>query len=172
MPPNFFTNPAAQLTLLLFLVGLIGSVLPVLPGSVLIWLGMLAWGWGENFQRMDWLTLTLLGILALLATFSEYWLRPLVQLRAGFGWKNILAAIVGGLAGGFLLSGIPIAGTLFGAAIGSLLGTGAVTYIERRNLRDAFRAAQAYLVGCALSSLIEVGISLVMLAIFVWRVFF
>jgi uncharacterized protein len=171
MPPNFFTNPAANLTLLLILVGLIGAVVPVLPGSLLIWLGILAWAIGENFQRVDWLTLTILGVLALLATFSEYWLRPLVQMRAGFGWKNILAAIGGGIVGGILLSEIPIAGTLFGAAIGSVIGTGAVTYWERKDFRQALRAVQAYLVGCALSSLIEIIFSLVMLAIFAWRIF-
>ena len=172
MPSTLFTNPAAQLTLLLILVGLIGTIIPVLPGALFVWFGILAWAIGERFQRIDWITLTILGIFALLATFSEYWLRPLVQLRAGFGWKNIIAAIVGGFAGGFLLSEIPIVGTLFGAAIGSLIGTGAVTYIERKSFREAVRAAQTYFVGCALSSLIEVVMSLVMLAVFIWRVFF
>lgn len=171
MPPNFYTNPAAQLTLLLILVGLVGAVVPALPGSLFIWFGILAWAIGEKFQRMDWITLTILGLFALLATFSEYWLRPLVQMREGFGWKNVLAAIVGGIAGGFLLSGIPILGTVFGALVGSLLGTGAVTYWEQRSAAQAWRAVQSYLVGCALSSLIEIVVSFLMLAIFFWRAF-
>ncbi|RIK15318.1 MAG: hypothetical protein DCC52_18815 [Chloroflexi bacterium] len=99
MSPIFFNNPAANLTLLLMLIGLVGAVVPVVPGALLIWCGAFAWALGENFQRVDWLTLIALGLLALIATFSEYWLRPLVQARAGFGWKNILAAIVGGFAG-------------------------------------------------------------------------
>ncbi|MBI4671874.1 MAG: DUF456 domain-containing protein [Chloroflexi bacterium] len=172
MPFNLYTNPAAQLTLLLILVGLVGAIVPVVPGSLFIWLGILAWAIGEHFQRFDWVVLTVLGLLALLATFSEYWLRPLVQYRAGFGWKNIGAAIVGGFIGGFLLSEIPVLGTLVGAALGSLLGTAAVTYLEKRNFRQAWRAAQTYLVGCALSTAVEVAVSLVMLAIFVWRAFF
>jgi uncharacterized protein YqgC (DUF456 family) len=172
MPSTFFTNPAANLTLLLILVGLVGAVVPVSPGSLLIWLGILAWAIGEKFQRVDWITLTVLGVLALIAAFSEYWLRPLVQLRAGFGWKNILAAFAGGIVGGILLSEIPILGTLFGAAIGSVLGTSALTYLQRRNLREALRAGQTYLVGCALSSFIEILVSLAMLAIFAWRAIF
>lgn len=172
MPSNFLTNPSGALTLLLFLVGLVGAVVPIVPGALFIWLGMLAWGFGENFQRMDWITLTILGIIALISTFSEYWLRPLVQLKAGFGWKNILAAIVGGILGGFVLSEIPVIGTLFGAAVGSVLGTSAVTYVEKRNVPETIRAAKTYLVGCALSSLIEIVFSLLMLGIFVWRVFF
>lgn len=172
MPSTFFTNPAAQLTLLLILVGLVGTVVPVIPGSPLIWLGMLAWAIGEKFQRVDWLTLTILGILALLATFSEYWLTPITQKRAGFGWKNILAAFAGGIVGGVLLSEIPVLGTLFGAAIGSVVGTSGLTYWQRRNLGEALRAGQTYLVGCALSAFIEILFSLTMLAIFAWRAFF
>lgn len=171
MPNGFFTNPVANLTLLLILVGLVGSVVPIVPGALFVWLGVLAWGWGEGFQRLDWITLTILGILALLATFSEYWLRPLLQFRAGFGWKNILAAIGGGFLGGLFLSEIPILGTLFGAAVGSVLGTSAVTYAEKRNLRETWRSATTYLMGCALSSLIEIVFSLIILAVFVWRAF-
>jgi len=172
MPPTFFTNPAAQLTLLLFLVGIVGAIVPILPGSLFIWLGILAWAFGERFQRFDWLMLTGLGILALLATFSEYWLRPLVQYRAGFGFKHILAAIAGGILGGMVLSVIPLVGTFFGAVIGSILSTGVLAYYEKRNWHAAWRASKAYLIGCALSSLIEIFFSLLMLAIFFWRAFF
>lgn len=171
MPPTIFTNPAANLTLLLILVGLIGAVIPVVPGALLIWFGILAWAIGERFQRIDVFTLIVLGVLALAATFSEYWLRPLAQTRAGFGWKQILAAFVGGIVGGILLSEIPVLGTLFGAAIGSVIGTSALTYWERKNFGEAVRAGKAYLVGCALSSFVEVLIALLMLAIFVWRAF-
>ncbi|MDL1896862.1 DUF456 domain-containing protein [Anaerolineae bacterium CFX7] len=172
MSPVFFNNPATNLTLLLMLIGLVGAVVPVVPGALLIWCGAFAWALGENFQRVDWLTLIALGLLALIATFSEYWLRPLVQARAGFGWKNILAAIVGGFAGGMLLSEIPIAGTLFGAALGSVIGTGALTYWQSKDFSQAVRAGKAYLVGCALSSFVEVAISISMIAIFVWQAFF
>lgn len=172
MPSPFFINPAANLALLLILVGLVGAVVPVIPGSLLIWLGILAWAIGEKFQRVDWITLTVLGVLALLATFSEYWITPIAQKSAGFGWKNVLAAFAGGIVGGMLLSGIPIIGTLFGAAIGSVISTGGLTYWQRRNLGEALRAGQSYLVGCALSAFVEILVSLTMIAIFVWRAFF
>ena len=172
MPFNFFSNPAAQLTILLMGLGLVGSVVPILPGTVLIWLGAFVWALGENFQRINWLTLIVLGILALVATFSEYWLAPITQKQAGFGWKNVVVAIIGGIVGGILLSQVPIIGTLFGAAVGSVVAVSALTFWRRRNLRDALRAGQAYLTGCALSALVEVIAALLMIAIFVWRAFF
>ncbi len=114
----------------------------------------------------------MLGVLALLATLTEFWLTPLTQRRAGLSWKNALAALVGGLLGGYFLSDIPIIGTLFGAAIGSVLGTMVMAGVERRSARQALDAGRVYLVGCALSALLEVVISLIMIAIFTWRAFF
>ena len=172
MPVNLFNNPAAQLTLLVMGLGLVGSVVPVLPGTVLIWFGAFAWAVGENFQRVNWPTLIVLGVLAIVATFSEYWLTPITQKQAGFGWKNVVVAMVGGIVGGILLSEVPIVGTLFGAAVGSVVGVSALTFWQRRNFREAVRAGRAYLAGCALSALVEVIAALMMIAIFVWRAFF
>ncbi len=172
MPSISITNPAALLALLLIFLGLVGAIVPVIPGAALIWLGAFVWALGENFQHVTVFTLVVLGILAALATLSEFWLTPLTQRRAGFGWKNILAAFVGGILGGIFLSELPIVGTLFGAAIGSVLGTMAVALLERRNARQALNAGGAYLIGCALSAIVEVGVSLLMLLIFAWRAFF
>jgi uncharacterized protein len=164
-------NPAALLALMLMFLGLVGAIVPVIPGAALIWLGALVWALGENFQHVTVLTLIALGVLALLATLTEFWLTPLTQRRAGFGWKNIVAAFVGGILGGIFLSELPIIGTLFGAAIGSVLGTMSVTLIERHSVRQALSAGSAYLIGCALSAIVEVGFSLLMLLIFAWRAF-
>jgi hypothetical protein len=172
MPFTPFTNPAANLTILLMLIGLVGTVVPIVPGAPLIWLGAFAWAVGENFQRVDWLTLAVMGALAIAATFSEYWLTPIAQKRAGFGFKNAVAAMVGGIAGGILLSEIPVLGTLFGAAVGSVIGVGAVTFWRSRNLRESARAGKTYLVGCFLASVVEISLSLVMIGIFVWQAFF
>lgn len=172
MPPSLFTNPAANLAILLVLLGLVGTVVPIIPGPPLIWFGMFAWALGENFQRVDWVTLIVLALIAIVATFSEYWLTPIAQKRAGFGFKNAVAAMVGGIAGGILLSEIPVLGTLFGAAAGSVIGVGAITFWRSRNLRESARAGKTYLVGCFLASVVEISLSLVMLAIFVWQAFF
>lgn len=172
MPINLYTNPAANLTILLMLLGLVGAVVPLIPGPPLIWLGALAWAIGDKFQRVDWVTLFVLGVLAILAMFSEYWLTPITQRRAGFGWRNVLAALIGGILGGVLLSEIPVLGTLFGAALGSVLAVSALTFWHSRNFRQALRAGKTYLVGCFLSSIVEILLSLTMIAIFIWRAFF
>ncbi len=57
--------------LLLLLVGLAGSVIPVLPGPLFIWLGALLWAWGDGFERVGWPTLVVLGLLALLSWATD-----------------------------------------------------------------------------------------------------
>ena len=54
---------ATVATVLVF-VGLAGSVIPVLPGPFLIWLGAFIWAWADGFLRLGWGTLTVLGVLA------------------------------------------------------------------------------------------------------------
>ena len=41
----------------LMVLGLIGSLLPVVPGPVFIWLGVLTWAWSDGFQAIGWPTL-------------------------------------------------------------------------------------------------------------------
>ena len=46
----------------LVVLGLIGAVLPVLPGPILIWLGVLVWAWADGFATVNWWTLGILGV--------------------------------------------------------------------------------------------------------------
>ena len=119
---------------LLFL-GLAGSILPVLPGPFLIWLGALLWAWGNGFERVGWPTLLVLGVLALVAWVSDLFLNTVVSRRAGASWKSIGGAIVGGIIGSILLSGwAPVLGTLVGAAAGAVVGMWTIEYLDKREL--------------------------------------
>jgi uncharacterized protein YqgC (DUF456 family) len=45
---------ASGLGVVLLFLGLAGSILPILPGPFLIWLGALIWAWGNDFQKVGW----------------------------------------------------------------------------------------------------------------------
>lgn len=55
----------------LVILGVIGVILPLVPGTLLIWLGALVWAWGDGFERINWVVLAILGVLALLAATSS-----------------------------------------------------------------------------------------------------
>lgn len=153
----------------LILLGLVGVILPLLPGPLLIWLGALVWAWGDGFARVNWVVLTVLGVLAALAWASDILLTTTMSRRAGVSWKAIGGALAGGILGGFLLIEIPIIGTLFGALVGAMLGMLAVEWFDKRNLRQALRATWGYLVSSLLASALEIVIAVAMVGIFVWQ---
>jgi hypothetical protein len=165
-------SPLALLAYLLMFVGLIGSVLPLVPGPIFIWLGALLWAANDGFQAVGWPTLLFLGVLTILAWSSDLLLTTLFSRRGGASWKAILGAILGGFTGGILLGGwIPILGTLIATVLGAIAGMVAMEVIDKRDLRVALRATRGYMVGVLASSALEAVLAAVMILVFVWQAF-
>lgn len=153
----------------LVILGLAGAVLPLLPGPILIWLGVLVWAWGDGFVQVNWLTLTVLGLLAASAWASDLFFTTTLSRRAGVSWKAISASIVCGILGGIFLSQLPVVGTLFGAMIGALLGMLGMELLDKRNLRAALTAVRTYVGASLLSTVFEVAVAVLMVGIFLWQ---
>lgn len=159
----------AILGMILVGIGLIGSVLPLLPGLPLIWLGILLWAWADNFQQVGWPTLITLAVLMLVGFGLDLVLTPAISRRAGVSWRAIGGAILGGFLGGIFLSALPIIGTLFGALIGAIAGMWFVEYRIRGSEQAATAAVRAYLSGVAVTTILNVFLALLMIAIFLWQ---
>lgn len=157
---------------LLIVVGLASSVIPVLPGPFLIWLGALVYAWASGFTQIGWVTLIVLLLFALIAWGSDLFLSTVMSRRAGASWQSIIGAIVGGLAGAALLSGVPILGTILGALLGAIAGMWAVEYWQKGSREAATTAIQAYLSSVLVAALVEMVIALLMVGIIVIQVFF
>lgn len=165
-------NPLALLAYVLMFIGLIGSLLPLVPGPVLIWLGALLWAVSNDFDAVGWPTLLVLLALTILAWASDLLLTAVLSRRVGASWKAILGAILGGFAGGIFFGGwIPVIGTMVATVAGAIVGMVAMEVIDKRDLRLAIRSSRGYLLGVLASSALEAGLALLMLAIFVWQAF-
>lgn len=166
-------SPLALLAYLLMFIGLIGSLLPLVPGPVLIWLGALLWAANNGFEAVGWPTLLLLLALTILAWASDLLLTTVLSRRVGASWKAILGAILGGFVGGIFFGGwIPIIGTVIATVAGAIVGMVAMEFLDKRDLRVAIHSSQGYLLGVLASSALEAGLAFVMLAIFIWQAFF
>jgi hypothetical protein len=153
---------------ILMFLGLIGAVIPLLPGAPLIWLGAFVWGWADGFQAFGWPTLLILAALAALSWCSDLIVTTFVSRKAGAGWQGVLAAIAGGIAGA-LLGGvfIPIAGAILGTMLGAATAMLLVEYRAKRNWALAWQAAGAYIIGYLVSSFVQIAICLAMIGVFV-----
>lgn len=159
------------LAYLLLIIGFIGTLLPMLPGTILIWLGIVVWAWADGFHRIGWLTLVGVTLLFSVDIVSGFFLTTAFTRKSGASWKAISASIVFGLLGGIFLSGLPVIGTLFGALLGALVGMFLVEWLDKRAWRQALGASVSYLVGAITSKIVEIIIGGLMLGVFVWQAF-
>ncbi len=156
----------------LMFIGFVGTLLPIVPGTLLIWLGAVAWAVADGFQAVGWPTLIILGSLALLAWGSDLTLTTLNSRRAGTSWKSLLGAILGGLTGRLLPGGfIPVVGTLLAPLGGSIAGVAIIEYYTKQNRNQALQASRAYLAGSIAASVVSFFLALAMLGTFFWQVF-
>jgi len=151
------------LTLVVMVIGLVGIILPVIPGSILIFVAAFFYALLDGFQTVGWITLVVLGLLAAAATTADLWATSMGAKAGGASGWSILAGMVGGLVGLIFFS-------LPGSILGALLGMFLVEVLRVRDLRKAVKSGGGWLMGWLLSVILELAIGLIMIAIFVWRV--
>lgn len=106
------------LAVAVMLVGLIGVVVPVLPGLVLIWVAAVSTTLLLRADVVGWLVATLLTVLFGMGMAATIWLPARQGRRGGVPLRSLLAAAAGAIVGFFV---IPVIGFLVGGAAGLLL---------------------------------------------------
>ena len=102
----------------LIVVGVIGTVLPALPGAILVFAGVALGAWIDDFTRISGWTLLVLGILTLLAWVIDYVAAVAGAKKAGASRQALIGAAIGTVAGvftGFL-------GVVFLPLVGAAVG--------------------------------------------------
>jgi uncharacterized protein YqgC (DUF456 family) len=109
------------LAFVLLIIGLLGAVVPVLPGPPLSFIGLLVMQW-SGYGGFSTTFLLVWGIIAAVVTVMDYFLPSLLAKRFGGSRAAAIGSFLGVLAGVFVLPpwGM-IAGPFFGALIGELI---------------------------------------------------
>jgi uncharacterized protein len=139
-------------------VGFAGIVLPALPGTVLIFAGLLCAAWADDFTRVGALTLAILGLLAGVSYLVDLVAAAVGTKRLGASARAMAGAAVGTVAG--LFFGLP--GLIIGPFAGAMAG-------ELSTHGDVWRAGRAGIaawVGFAVGMTVKVGIAFLMVGIF------
>lgn len=148
---------------ILVVLGVVGSVLPLLPGVPLIFIGYLLYGWATQFTVISGgLVLLALG-LTVLSGILDWVAGSLGARRFGASPRGMLGALVGGIAGLFISGPIGIiAGTFIGAVLGEL-ATG-------RTADEAMRAGWGSVLGLLLGTVARFVIAVTLAVLFFIRV--
>ena len=138
--------------------GLVGLVLPGLPGAPLILLGLILGAWAENFTHIGLGTILTLTLLAGLTYAVDFWATILGAQKFGASKRAIIGALIGVAAGLFL--GLP--GVIFGPFIGAVIGE----LSARRGLQQATRAGIGATIGLVLGAALKIAMAFAMIGIF------
>jgi len=148
---------------ILMIVGIIGSVLPVLPGPVTGWFGLLL----LHFSKAIPMNYQLLGItfaIAVTIFILDYIIPGLGTKKFGGSKKGATGATLGLIIG--LIVPIPL-GFVIGAFLGALIGE---LIHDPKDLKRALRSAFGSFVGFLASVTMKLMVSLVYTVIFVYEV--
>lgn len=139
----------------LMFVGVVGAVIPGIPGTSLILVAILIWGAVTGFSTVG-IPLAIAIVVLLLSIgidlLATYW----GAKRAGASHWGQVGAIVGLLLGflGFLPA-LPLGGPLLGLILGALLGAMVGEFLYRRDIRLAAKAALGVIVGSLIGNVIQ-----------------
>jgi uncharacterized protein YqgC (DUF456 family) len=147
----------------LIVLGIVGIVLPILPGTILVFAGLLLAAWADRFTRVGPATLTLLGVLAAASYTIDIAAAALGVKRLGASPRAMVGATVGTLLGFWF--GLP--GLIIGPFAGAMIGELTV----HRDIGRAGRAGLAAGIGFIVGSIIKVGVAFVMIGIFLTAYF-
>ena len=137
---------------LLMLVGLVGIVVPVLPGLLLVWLATALWAF-DHPNRWAWLVFALCGVVYAAGLVTQY-LVPGRRLKdAGVKTSTLFLAVILAIVGFFV---IPVVG----AFVGFVLGVYLAECVRLRSHRHAWPTTTQALRAVGLSFGIELGTGL------------
>ena len=177
-------GPLLALNLVLMVVGLLGSVLPGLPGVTLIFLSALVYAALTDFRTVGATILVVLFLFAAIALVADFVATSYGARRFGASNWGTAGGAIGGIAGalvGLLFLGI---GSLFGLILGTIAGVFLGEYLKRSgqgqqepgstrsDWRRATHAAGGVLVGYLASAVIQGLLGLVSVIVFVLAVLY
>jgi uncharacterized protein len=148
----------------LIVMGLLGSVLPLLPGQPLSYGGLFLYAWYTDYEKITPTVLVVFGALTILTMIFDF-------VAPGLGAKGykasrygVIGSMVGAFAGVFILGPL---GIILGPFVGGFIGEISHT----RSYHHAARAAWGSFIGFVIGSLFKIAVVMGMLVFFIYSLF-
>ncbi|MEP6881424.1 MAG: DUF456 domain-containing protein [Dokdonella sp.] len=144
---------------LLIIIGTIGTILPALPGVPIVYLGMVLAAWAGDFSHIGWPTLTILGVLTVLAIIVDLLASVLGAKRVGASGWALFGAAAGTVIGLFL----GIIGLILGPFVGAVVGE----LIAGSTLRRSTHVGIGAWLGFIFGTLARIALCFTMIGVFI-----
>ena len=146
------------LATILVIVGLVGTVLPVIPGALLVFGGLFLAAWADNFTHVGMVGLGIIGALGLLSFGADLVASLVGAKRVGASKQALIGATLGGGIGLFFSIPGMILGPFVGAVAGELMARG--------RLGQAGKVGLGTWLGLLAAAVLKVVIAFMMIATF------
>lgn len=158
-------NPLVSLFgMLLVVAGLVGLVLPALPGMPFIAAGIALVAWGDGFARIGPATLFVVALIGLVGWALDYVAGVLGARKAGASRWGVAGAVAG------LAAGLPFG--LPGLILGPGLGATLFEYLKDPDFRRAARAGTGVFLGFVVGTILKYACAFTMIGLAVFAYFF
>ncbi len=152
------------LGLLLSLVGLIGCVLPVIPGPTLSFLALLILSYAKNWEPFSLTFLVIMAVLTVVVSILDYVIPAGGAKKYGASKTGMWGSIIGMPLGLFFF---PPWGILLGGIAGALIGE----LIAGKEGKKALQASWGIFVGFMVSAGLKLAFSVVLFFYYVKEMF-
>jgi hypothetical protein len=152
------------LAMVLVVLGIAGSLLPVLPGVPLVFAGLLMIAWQDGFSKVSVLTMVIIGVIALIAWAIDFAASFITAKKVGASKQALWGTAIGGMVGLFF----GLLGIVFGPAIGALIGE----FLAHQNSGRAATVGIAAGLGFVLAMVAKLALTMLMLLIFAYAYYY
>lgn len=156
------------LLIALMIVGIFGAVVPAIPGTSLILLAIVIWGFVSGSFVAIKIPLIVTITVLLLSIGIDFLAGYLGAKQAGASKWGQIGSFVGLLLGFLgLLPTLPFGGPLLGILLGPLLGAIVGEFLYQRNLEVAVKAGIGIVAGTLIGNLIQGLLAIAAVGVFV-----
>jgi uncharacterized protein len=145
------------ITLFAMLIGLFLTLIPMVPGVVIIWLAALIYGIISGFNLFGVIMFIVITLLMIASVILDEVLMGAGARKGGASWWTVIAAIIAGILGTLLF---PPFGGLIAAPLAVLL----IEYWRGKDLQKAGSAIKGLAIGWGLSYAAKFVIGIVMIS--------
>lgn len=165
------TSLTLAFVIVLMFIGIIGTVIPVIPGTVITGLTAFAYAWYTDFAEVSVGAAVWIVILTVVTGTADLWMPLLGAKAGGASIRTMLFGLLGAVIGFILGSVIPILGNLVGGVAGYVGGILLAEYLQHEDWNKAFKAALSGLAGWGLATAVQIGGAILITIIFLIQVF-
>ena len=144
---------------LLIAVGVAGTVLPALPGTILVLAGIVLGAWLDDFTRVKWWVVAIIAVLAVVAWATDYLATIMGAKKVGASKWALIGAALGTVAGIFM----GFVGVLFMPFVGAVIGE----LIAQKNAKQAAKVGLATWLGLLVGTVVKLVLVFMMIGVFV-----